>query len=456
MARSEYVVIRGGRIVDPSQNLDVVGDLIIERDRIVGVAPRGGAGTPDGASIIDATGLVISPGFVDVHTHLRQPGQEHKETIATGTRAAARGGFTTICSMANTTPVIDNRGLVEYVQRIARSEGVVRVLPLAAMTIGLAGKELVEMADLSDAGVVAFSDDGIPTRDSRVMRHAFEYARRFEKPLMPHCDDPDLMGDGAMHEGMVSARLGIPGMPGAGEEIMVGRDVALAGLTDGRLHVCHVSVAGAVRQIRMGKEQGIRVTGEATPHHLTMTDAWVSGERWDGAKGDPYDSNTKMNPPLRTEEDRQALVSALKDGTLDAIATDHAPHSSEDKHQEFGSAAFGIVGLETALATVMRLVHRGEIDLRLAIEKMTVGPARVFNLPYGTLRAGAAADVTVFDPNFVWRVDPSASASLGRNTPLAGLTVRGQVMVTMYGGQTVHVDEAARGRVDPGAMSPEP
>jgi dihydroorotase len=430
-------LVTNGRIVDPSRHLDVVGDLLLRDGRVVGVVGHDCSPPERSVEHLDATGLVVAPGFVDLHCHLRQPGAEHKETIRSGTLAAARGGFTTVCAMANTDPPIDTRGQVEYVQAIAASEGVVRVLPVGAVTKGLKGQELAEMGDLAEAGVVAFSDDGVPIRSSRVMRQALAYSRAFGLPVMPHCDDPEFMAGGAMNEGPVAAVLGLRGIPAAGEEAMVARDVALAELTGARLHVCHVSTSGAVDVIRRAKRRGVAVTAEATPHHLTLTDGWVAGVRWEG-HGYPYDANTKVNPPLRSERDRESLVAALVDGTIDAIATDHAPHASVDKLCAFDEAAFGISGLETALGAVVRLVETGDIDLTLAIDKLTAGPCRAFGLPFGTLAPGAPADVVVFDPKCHWRVEPAEFASLGKNTPYAGQELVGRVVATLYGGVLVY------------------
>jgi dihydroorotase len=444
LTRSE-LLIAGGRIVDPSRGVDEVGDLLIRDGAVAGIVGRD-VEAPARVERFDASGLIVAPGFVDLHAHLRQPGQEHKETIATGTRSAARGGFTTVCCMANTTPPVDNRGLVEYVKSVAAAEGVIRVLPLAAMTKGLAGKELTEMGELAEAGAVAYSDDGVPVASSQIMRHALEYSRAFDRPIMPHCDDPELMAGASMNEGPVASKLGLRGMPAAGEEAWVARDVALTVLTGGKLHVCHVSTIGAVEAIRGGKARGARVTGEATPHHLTITDEWVAGVRWDG-RGQPYDTNTKMNPPLRSEADRRALIAALKDGTLDSIGTDHAPHSQVDKVCEFDEAAFGIVAFETTVGALGRLVANGEIDWPLLIEKLTIAPARIFNLPYGTLAPGATADVVAFDPQRRWVVDPAEFASKGKNSPYIGQTMIGRVMATFYGGQAVHVDAGAEARL---------
>lgn len=436
---SQDVLIKGGRIIDSAQRLDLVGDLLIRDGVIAAVMPRG-EGSPEGTrdlQVIEAEGSIVSPGFVDLHCHLREPGQEEKETIATGTRAAARGGFTTVCCMANTEPPADSRAVVEYVQRTARAQGIVRVQPIACVTKQMAGKELVEMGELVAAGVVAFSDDGKGIASGRVMRAALEYSKMFDRPIMPHSEDTELVVGGVMNEGAVATRLGLKGWPASAEEVMIARDIRLAELTGGRLHVAHVSTARGVDLVRQAKAQGIRITAEATPHHLAMTDEWVAGVRWDGRRAQPYDTSTKVNPPLRTEADRQALLTGLKDGTIDAIATDHAPHTVVDKLCEYDFAAFGISGLETALATLLRLVRNEELDLKLVLEKLTSGPARAFGLDGGTLRLGAPADVTVFGPNLRWTVDPKEFASKGQNTPLAGMPVVGRVVATLVGGEVV-------------------
>ncbi len=435
MSRSS-LILANGRIFDPGRGIDIEGSLLIEDGLIGGIV---GVDCPSDATAertIDARGRLVTPGLIDLHVHLRQPGQEHKETIASGSRAAAAGGFTTICCMANTSPPVDNRGQLEFVRATASREAIVRVYPLAAVTVGMRGEELTEMGDLADAGAIAFSDDGVPLRSGRVMRHALEYARTFSRPLMPHCDDPDLIAGASMHEGAVAARLGLRGMPAASEEAAVARDVALCGLTGGRLHVCHVSTAGAVEIIRLGKRRGFPVTAEATPHHLSITDEWVAGVRWDG-RGEPYDTHTKMNPPLRSEADRRALIAGLLDGTIDAIATDHAPHAVVDKEVEFDDAAFGITGLETALGVLGRLIAQGELPLDLVIERLTRGPARVFGLPYGSLAPGAPADVTVIDPTVAWTVRPEEFVSKGRNSPYVGQTLIGRADLTVVGGAVV-------------------
>ena len=435
------VLIKGGRIVDADQGVDLVGDLYVRDGSIAAIVPLGGTGPASearGFQVIDAEGCIVSPGFVDLHCHLRDPGQEDKETIATGTRAAARGGFTTVCCLANTHPPVDSRAVVEYIQRTARSTAAVRVLPIACVTKRMGGQELTEMGELAEIGVVAFSDDGRAIASSRVMRAALEYSRMFDRPIMPHCEDPELASGGVMNEGPVATRLGLKGWPSVAEEVMVARDLRLAEMTGGRLHVAHVSTARGVELVRQAKARGVRVTAEVTPHHLAMTDEWVAGVRWDGRRADPYDTNTKVSPPLRGEADRQALLEGLKDGTIDAIATDHAPHTVVDKLCEYDFAAFGISGLETALATLLRLVRMEELDLKLVLRKLTVGPARAFGLSAGTLRPGSPADVTVLGPNLRWVVDPKEFASKGQNTPLAGMPMVGKVVATLVGGEVVY------------------
>ncbi|TAK20986.1 MAG: dihydroorotase [Chloroflexota bacterium] len=431
------LLISGGRVLDPARGIDEHADLLLADGVVRGIVGRDCSGPSGSYERFDGRGLIVSPGFVDIHAHLRQPGQEHKETIATGTRSAAKGGFTTVCCMANTTPVVDNRAQIEYIQAIAATEGVVRVLPLAAVTMGLRGQELTEMADLAEAGAVAFSDDGVPLASARMMRHALEYGRAFDRPIMPHCDDPELMHGASMNEGPVATRLGLRGMPSAGEEALVARDIALADLTGGRLHICHVSTIGAIDAIRRGKVRGIRVTGEASPHHLTLTDEWVAGQRWLGT-GRPFDTNTKMNPPLRSEADRRALVEALRDGTLEAIATDHAPHAPVDKDCEFDAAAFGITGFETALGALLRLHESDDLPLELIVERLTAGPARIFGLPYGTLAPGVSGDVCVFEPTARWQPTMEDFVSKGKNSPYLGQPLVGRVRLTVFGGTVVY------------------
>jgi dihydroorotase len=378
----------------------------------------------DSKETIDGRGLIAVPGFIDLHCHLRQPGFEHKESIASGTRAAAAGGFTTVCCMPNTEPAIDTVGTLQYVLDVADREAAVRVLPIAAITRGRAGRELTDMAELAAAGAVAFSDDGNPVASSAVMRHALEYAGSFDRVVVDHCEDSELTRGAAMHEGLVSERLGLPGWPAAAEEIMVARDVALAEATGARVHIAHLSTAGGVDIVRNAKRRGVRVTAEVTPHHLTLTDECV--ER--GA----YDANCKVNPPLRTARDIDALVDGLLDGTIDAIATDHAPHALVDKAVEFEQAAFGISNIETAFGQVMGLVHSGRLPFDLVIEKLTTGPCSVFGLRL------PQDDWVLIDPDAEWTVDVRAFQSRGRNTPLDGATLRGRVTVTICRGRVVY------------------
>ena len=429
------LLIVGGRVIDPGQGIDVVGDVLIAQGSIVWVGENRGELPYEHYHVLHAEGMIVTPGFIDLHCHLREPGFEDKETTATGTRAAARGGFTTICCMPNTDPPIDTPSVAEYVREKAAAEGTVRVLPIGCITRGRRGEELVEMGELAAAGVVALSDDGDPVSDSQLMRYALEYSRLFDLVIIDHCEDLSLAEGGVMNEGRVSARLGLRGIPAAAEETMVARDIALAEATGGRVHIAHVSTAGSADLIRRAKDKGIAVTAEVTPHHLTLTEERVVG----------CDTNAKVNPPLRTANDVEALVEALKEGVIDAIATDHAPHADADKRCEFGSAAFGISGLETALASVFALVHRGEIDLMTLISKLTVAPAKIIRKSeIGTLKAGASGDVTVFDPNAEWVVDPSTFASKGKNTPLAGSTLKGKVMATICRGEIVHKDDAVK------------
>lgn len=446
---SERLVISGGHVIDPASGVDGVGDVVIEDGRIAAVGPAGIAVEP--AEIIDAAGLVVAPGFVDLHTHLRDPGFEYKETIETGTRAAARGGFTTVCAMPNTQPPADSRATIEYVVRTAGSRGCVRVLPLGCVTKGRAGKELAELADLAEAGAVAFSDDGDCVADGGVMRRALQYAGALGLAVVQHAEDPVLSRRAPMHEGWVATRLGLAGQPAAAEESVVARDLALAeelaraGLPV-RLHIAHVSVKGAVEAIALARGRGVPVTAEVTPHHLTLTHEAVAWR--DGEEDLAYDTHAKVNPPLRTREDVRACVAALLSGAIDAIATDHAPHASVEKDCEFDQAAFGISGLETALGLALTLYHARQVDLPRLVEALTIGPVRALGLDrfapgIGTLRAGAPGDVVVFDPEAEWVVDPEAFASKGRNTPLAGRTLRGRVIVTVVGGRVVHRADAA-------------
>jgi dihydroorotase len=432
---NEVLLVRGGRLIDPASGVDATLDVRLRDGKVAEIGKALAPG--QGESTLDATGLVVSPGFIDLHTHLREPGFEYKETIETGTRAAARGGFTTVCAMPNTEPAMDSRSVIEFVLERARTTAAVRVLPIGTVTRGRAGKVLAELAELADAGCIAFSDDGSPVADAHLMRRALEYAGGLGRAVIDHCEDP-AFGSGVMHEGWVSTRLGLRGIPAAGEESMVGRDIALARQTGAHVHIAHLSTAGSVDLVRRARADGVAVTAEVTPHHLTLSHAAVlNGGDW------PYDTNAKMYPPLRSEEDVAACVAGLADGTIDAIATDHAPHSITEKLCEFDDAANGIVGLETAFGSLMTLVHAGTISLVRAVEALTVGPARALGLQghvpgIGSLAVGAPADLVLLDPERDWRVDADQFASKGRNTPLNGTTLRGQVVATVYGGAIIH------------------
>ena len=435
------LVIKGGRIIDPGQDVDRIADLLVEDGVILGLDQQ--IAPPDGAEVIDAMGLVVCPGFVDVHCHLREPGYEDRETIATGTRAAARGGFTTVCAMPNTNPAMDSWATVEFVLEKARNEGAVRVLPIGCVTKGSRGKELAEMGELAQAGVIGFSDDGEPVADSNIMRQALSYSSSQGLPIINHCQVPELFEGGCINEGWVSNRLGLKGIPASAEEIMVARDITLAELTGGRLHLAHISAAGTLELVRRAKEKGLNVTCEVTPHHLTLSEEAVLGDQSLDMSGpfDPltpraYDTYAKVNPPLRGSPDVEAMVQGLRDGIIDFVATDHAPHNRVHKLCTMDEAAFGISVLETALGSLMSLVHGGEITLPLLVEKLTVAPARFLGRSdLGTLKEGAPADITIFDPDSEWVVDADSFASRGKNTPLDGVALKGQVVATIVGGE---------------------
>ncbi|MBU0672116.1 MAG: dihydroorotase [Candidatus Margulisbacteria bacterium] len=418
------LLIKNGRVVDPASNLDAVRDVLIENGKIkkVGVRVKG-----VGVRVIDAKGKLVLPGLIDMHTHLRDPGRPDKETIASGTRAAAKGGFTTVCCMANTEPAIDNPAVVKYVSDTAKSDGIVNVFPIAAVTKGLKGEKLAEMGLMLEAGAVAFSDDGQPLMGSALMRKALEYARQFSVPVISHCEDKGLSHNGSMNEGALSTAIGLPGFPALAEELMVARDTMLAA-EFGQVHIAHVSSANSVELIRRAKRRGVPVTCETCPHYFSLTESAVK----------EYDTNAKVNPPLKTPKDLKAVIRGLRDGTIDAIATDHAPHNIEEKNIEFNSASFGMVGLETALALVLtKLVATKALTLKKAIEKMTVAPARILNLNKGTLKVGADADVIIVDPGAEWTVTPSQFASKSRNTPFSGWKLKGQVIYTIVAGKIV-------------------
>jgi len=424
------LLLRGGRVIDPSRSHDHVGDVLIQDGKIAGVGQ--GLSAPEGAEVRDVAGKVVAPGLVDIHVHLREPGNEDEETVASGARAAAAGGFTAICAMPNTDPVTDNQAAVGFIVRQSGRAGLARVYPIGAVSLGQRGERLAEFGEMVGAGAVAVSDDGRPVASSHLMRTALEYARTFGIPVADHCEDPALAAGGVMHEGLVATRLGLKGIPAAAEEIMVARDCLLAELTGGHVHLCHMSTRGAVAIIREAKERGVRVTAEVTPHHLTLTDSACDG----------YDTHAKMNPPLREAADVSALRGALKEGVIDCIASDHAPHAYDEKEAAFDDAPFGIVGLETAFAVAhTELVCGGVLSLPELVQRMSTEPARVFHLPGGTLALGAPADVTVLDPAAKWTVDPAAFHSKSRNTPFAGRGLTGRAVLTVVAGTIVHDGE---------------
>jgi dihydroorotase len=423
------ILIKNGRLIDPAQHIDGKFDVAIADGKIAWV---GNGAPPKGDyEVIDGEGQIVAPGFIDLHTHLRQPGFENKETIATGTKAAALGGFTTVCAMPNTSPAVDNRAAVDYVKCVASNEAMIRVLPIGCITKGRKGETLAELGELAAAGVIGFSDDGSSVPTSRLLKQAMEYATALDLPIIEHCEDASLANGGQVNEGIIATRLGMAGIPNAAEETIVARDISLAKLTGARLHLCHISTRGAVALIRTAKADGVKVTAEVTPHHLMLTEELCLS----------YDTNAKVNPPLRTQSDIDALIVGLLDGTIDAIATDHAPHSENDKCCEFAMAPFGISGLETAFGSLMKLVHRGKVPLAVILEKLTAAPVRIIGLDHGVtgnLRVGTPADVVILDPDAEWMVDTAKFASKGKNTPLAGKNLKGKVMVTIVCGNIAY------------------
>ena len=421
------LLIKHGRVVDPTQRLDAGLSVLIVDGKIDRLAERI---EDKEAQVIDATGLVVAPGFIDAHVHLREPGFEYKETIASGTAAAVAGGFTAVCCMPNTQPVNDSAAVTEFIRARAAEAGLARVYPVGAVSKGLEGDEIAEIGEMVRSGAVAFSDDGRPVHNAYLMRRALEYTQLFDVPVVDHCEDPTLVAKGVMHEGAVATRLGLRGIPAAAEEVMVARDVALAELTGGRVHIAHLSTRGALDRVREGKARGAKVTCEVTPHHLALTDQAVAESS--------YDTDTKMNPPLRSAEHVEALVQGVLDGTVDCLATDHAPHHADEKALEFDLAPFGIVGLETAVpVTYDLLVRKHKLPLRLFVALWSSNPARLFKLPGGSLKAGSPADVTLLDLDARLTVNPDRFRSLSRNTPFAGQRLRGWPASTVVGGKVV-------------------
>jgi dihydroorotase len=438
------LLIKDGRIIDPSQKMDMSGNILVRDGKIAEISSTEINTTGKEISIIDANGCIVCPGFIDLHCHLREPGFEEKETIATGTRAAARGGFTTVCCMPNTNPPLDNESAIDYVKRKADTEGAIRVLPIGCITKNRQGEELTEMNSLAEAGVMGFSDDGGPVTSSRIMFLAMQYSMLSGLPIIDHCEDRELSCDGVMNEGGVSTMLGLRGIPSAAEEIMVARDIALAELTGARLHIAHVSSRNSVQMIRQAKAKGINITAEVTPHHLLLTDERVMTNINSNKQFLEFDTNAKVNPPLRSLSDIHELVKGLNDGTIDAIATDHAPHALVDKMCEFGLAAFGISGLETALACLLGLVHNKSVDLNTLISAMSYKPATIIGNKFGvtgTLQKGSSADITIFNPNKEWKIDSKSFASKGKNTPFDGQMAKGKVIATIHKGKIAYKDE---------------
>lgn len=417
------ILIKNGHIIDPANKVDGKIDLLVADGKIAKIGKTGSLPL-NGAQVIDAAGKLVVPGLIDMHVHLREPGYEYKETIATGTAAAKAGGFTAVCCMPNTNPVNDSRSITEFILSQAAKDGAARVYPIGAITKGSKGEELAEMGELHDAGCVGVSDDGRPVMSAAVMRRAMEYSKIFDIAVISHCEDASLSAKGVMNEGFVSTELGLRGIPNAAEDVMTGRDIQLAELTGARLHICHVSTAESVRLIREAKQRGVKVTAETCPHYFTLTEEAVRG----------YNTMAKMNPPLRTAEDVAAVKQGLKDGTLDAIVTDHAPHALDEKSGEFDAAPFGIVGLETALGLSLKLVQEGVLSMSQMIERMSMAPARIIKSRCGTLSVGAAADITIIDPSVEWTVDASQFKSRSKNTPFEGWKLKGRAVQTIVGG----------------------
>ena len=424
------LLLKGGRVIDPANGRDGMFDVLIDS----GVVARVGRNLPvDGAEVFEMTrGWIVTPGLIDIHVHLREPGQEHKETIATGTASAVAGGFTAVACMPNTDPINDHAGITQFILKKAAEAQLARVYPIGAVSLGSKGEQLAELGEQTSAGCVAFSDDGRPVATALLMRRALEYAGMLKVPVIDHCEDPSLKGDGVAHEGYHASALGLRGIPGVAESLIVERDVSLAELTGAHVHVAHMSARQSLRAVRAGKDRGVRVTCEVAPHHFTLTDEALAGPV-------KYDTSLKMNPPLREEADRAAMLDGIVDGTVDVIATDHAPHHSDEKMVEFDRAPFGIVGLETAVPLVFdKLVHPGRIPLSRMVELLSVNPARVLNLPGGALSEGAAADVTVLAPDMPLTVRAASLRSKSKNTPFDGWQMRGGVAATIVSGRIVY------------------
>jgi dihydroorotase len=424
------LLIKGGRVVDPRSGCDGALDVLVDGGSILRIARDLPA---DGAEVLELRpGWIVAPGLIDMHVHLREPGQEHKETIETGTAAAVAGGFTAVACMPNTDPVNDHAGITQFVLSRAQSAGLARVYPIGAVSVGSKGEQLAELGEQRNAGCVAFSDDGRPVATALLMRRALEYAGMLGVPVIDHCEDPSLKGDGVAHEGYYASTLGLRGIPAVAESLMVGRDVALAEVTGAHVHIAHMSTRGSLRAVRDGKARGVRVTCEVAPHHFVLTDESLE-------RPVQYDTNVKMNPPLREAADREAMIEGIADGSVDAIATDHAPHHADEKFVEFDHAPFGIVGLETAVPLVFdRLVHAGHISVPRAIELLSAGPARVLGVPGGSLVEGAPADITVIDPDRRVRIDATGFRSRSRNSPFDGWELRGAPVATIVGGRVLH------------------
>ena len=432
-------LLKGGRVVDPASGIDGAFDVLIDGDRIARVGRDLPASLADGGEVLDIpSGFIVCPGFIDMHVHLREPGQEHKETVATGTASAVAGGFTAVACMPNTNPVNDNAGVTQLILQKAAAANLARVYPIGAVSRGQKGEQLADIAELQAAGCVAVTDDGHPVATALLARRALEYTSMFGMPLIEHCEDPTLKGEGCAHEGPRAAALGLKGIPGAAESIMAARDVLLAEMTGGHVHIAHMSAWTTLEAVRQGKSRGVKVTCEVSPHHFTLTDDQL-------ASPVAYDTNTKMNPPLREARDRDAMLAGIKDGSVDVIATDHAPHHYDEKNVEYDRAPFGIVGLETAIPLALdRLIHTGVIGYARLVELLSVNPARILRVPGGSLAEGAMADVTVLAPDLQVVVDRATFRSKSKNTPFHGWTLRGGVAATIVGGRLVYANPASR------------